>query len=78
MDNVTRNALGLPRQTRPEPRRLIKVTPIATGVPILISQQRIDRVVQHKNGALIVFADESQMIVAESMDALAGRRHGIS
>ena len=65
MDNRQRDALGIPRQSGLGPRPLPKVTPVSTGEPRLISQQRIDRVVSHQEGALIVFDDESQLIVAE-------------
>ena len=70
MDNRQRDALGLPRKTNPGPLPLLKVTPADRETPIIISQQRIDRVVPHEKGSLIIFSDESQMVVKESMDTI--------
>jgi hypothetical protein len=71
MENRQRDALGLPRRASPGLKPLLKVTPVATGVARLISQNRIASVVPHQDGSLIVFSDESQMIVAESIDDIA-------
>jgi hypothetical protein len=76
MDNVMRDSLGWPRQTQPVATQLVKVTRASTGLSLVISTARVDRIEQHQDGSRISFDDGSQMIVAETLDEIVAAARG--